>query len=102
MVKVGTLYAVPGAPAEISLNSAFLSVSYAYGNAIGIRVAGFRIPASLSAELERGSMIETIINLRGRPTLYIVGAGQRVRKSAGGQAHALRVDIKGGVCGPVA
>jgi len=38
-----------GAPAEISLHSAFLSVSYAYGNAIGIRVAGFRIPASLSS-----------------------------------------------------
>ena len=91
-----------GAPAEISLNSAFLSVSYAYGNAIGIRVAGFRIPASLSAEPERGSMIETIVNLRGRPTLYIVGAGQRVRKSVGGQARALRVDIKRGFCGPVA
>jgi hypothetical protein len=91
-----------GGAAEISLSSAFLSVFYAYGNVIGIRVAGFRIPASLSAEPERGSMIETIINLRGRPTLYIVGAGQRVRKSVGGQARALRVDVKGGFCGSVA
>jgi hypothetical protein len=52
-----------------------LSTAYVHRKVIVVPVAGFRMPAPLSAELEHGSMIEMIVNLGGRPTRDIVSVG---------------------------
>ena len=52
-----------------------LSTSHIHRKVIDIPVASFRMPAPLSAETQHRSVIETIINLGGRPAWYIVSVG---------------------------
>jgi hypothetical protein len=64
-----------GAKGEGASSLHLLSTSYVHRKIIVVPVASFRMPTPLSAELEHGSMIETIINPGGRPTWYIVSVG---------------------------
>ena len=52
-----------------------LLTAYVHRKVIVVPVASFRMPAPLRAELEHRSMIETIVNLCGRPTWDIVSVG---------------------------
>ena len=51
-----------------------LSIAYVHDKAIGIRAAGFRIPAPLSRKLEDGAMLKVVINLGAGSAFYVVGA----------------------------